>query len=152
MSGLTLLELVVVLAILVAITALMPVAFDRALPSRRLASAGESLLRAIQSAQTRSMSNGEVLDLTISLVGAAAAIQESQTETLPTEQVVLDFDGTLHMTDDTGGATNRIRFYPDGSLSGTRIVLSAGPFRHAIHLSGLTGTISYERAHHDEPA
>ncbi|MGA7538941.1 MAG: prepilin-type N-terminal cleavage/methylation domain-containing protein [Steroidobacteraceae bacterium] len=122
-SGFTLLELLVVLAIMLMMAAAFPLAFDRALPGRRVTIATEHLVAAIREAQTRSISQGKPIRVRLA----------SLTDSL---------SASTHLTfrDSNGRVLSALTLYPDGSATGGQLRVVDGSHRSTVVVSAITGS------------
>lgn len=126
-AGFSLLELLVVLAIMVIAVTAFPLVLNRALPRRRVRAATEHIEAAIRRAEIQSTA----LD---------------QPERISVEQLSSRLATSTHLRTTTpGGALLRaLVVFPDGSTSGARFVLSDGPDRSTVLVSEITGRIHVE--------
>ncbi|MEJ1962974.1 MAG: prepilin-type N-terminal cleavage/methylation domain-containing protein [Gammaproteobacteria bacterium] len=133
-AGFTLMELLVVIAILVLLTSALPLAFDRALPGRRVVVTTQKLLSAIRDAQSLSIASGRPVRLVFD--GSA----------LSGERVSVKFPATtrVELKDAEGLTLRAVAAYPEGTLTEARITVSERTYRRALRLSGLTGRITVE--------
>jgi len=140
--GFTLLELLVVLAILVMAAALFPLALNRALPARRVTTTADHLIAAVRNAQAVSTASGRPAILTINAeglsVGARDAGQARARWSFPASVRVT-------LTDAGGGAASALTVFPDGSAQAMRFDVQAGAHETVVTLSGLTGRLFVER-------
>ena len=123
-AGFTLIELMVVLAILLMIGAIFPFVLKRALPHQRVVMACQRLRAAIYDAEMRSQGTGEP-----SLLDA-----ETLAKVLPrgTHMTLLAPDGT---------ALTALEVYPDGGVTASRIDVFEGVQHQTVVTSALTGRI-----------
>lgn len=133
-SGFTLMELLVVVAILVLLTSTLPLALDRVLPGRRVVSTTQKLLSAIRDAQSISAASGRTVQLELNGSGLSG------------DCISVRFPSTTHVElKDADGLNLRAVFaYPEGTLTEARIVVSERTHRRTLHLSGLTGRVTVE--------
>jgi general secretion pathway protein H len=126
-AGFTLLELLVVLAIMVIAVTAFPLALDRALPGRRVRTATEHLEAVIRHAEVQSIA----LD---------------QPQRLSVAELTSQFARTTHLqTTGPGGVPLRaLVAYPDGSTNGARFVVSDGSDRRTVVVSEITGRINVD--------
>ncbi len=137
--GFTLLELLVVIAILVMVTALFPVALDRALPSRRVATATQRLIALVHEAQMWSLASGDHVTLTLSANELSAALPEGSSSRTRDHSLILSQSTHVSLLDTDGRPVSRLLLYPDGSSAGARFVLEDNGRRAAVIVSAITG-------------
>ncbi len=128
-AGFTLLELMVVLAILVLVAALLPTAFDRMMPSRRVTVASQRLLTAIRDAEADSQALGRPLRLQ----------WEDGSLQWGSHSIGLPPGVSTVAADPTGRAISEVVVFPDGTASGTRIRVRDGTHESTVMVSGITG-------------
>jgi general secretion pathway protein H len=126
----TLIELMVVIAILTVMLAAFPLALRRLLPSRRIATAGQEIVARLHDAESRSAATGQPVRTTF----------EELTRRLAS-------DTHLRLVDPDGGRLSAIVLYPDGSATPARFELADGEFHRVVVLSGLTGRVSIDATH-----
>jgi type II secretion system protein H len=134
--GFTLIELLVVIAILTMMAALLPVAFDRALPSRRVAVTAQRLVSALRDAQSDSLTRGKPVHLQF----------DEQSGLRRASGRTVTFPASLHVSlaDADGRPMRAITVYPDGSTIGARFEVSERSHRAFVAISGITGRIALE--------
>lgn len=123
-AGFTLLELLVVLAIMVIAITAFPLALDRVLPERRVRAATEHLEAAIRDAEIESIALDEPQHLSVAEVTFHFA---------PSTR--------LRATSPGGGPLGALVAYPDGSTNGAHFVVSDGSDRSTVVVSQITGRI-----------
>jgi prepilin-type N-terminal cleavage/methylation domain-containing protein len=126
-AGFTLIELMVVLAILVMMGALFPFVLKRALPHERVVMGSQRLRAAIHDAQALSQGTGEprMLDA------------ETLAKLLPegTQLSVIGADGI---------SLTGLTVYPDGSVTAGRIDVAEGVQHQTVVTNALTGRVRVE--------
>ena len=126
-KGFTLLELMVALLIATLMLTLLPFARDHILPSRRLALAAEQLQETLRFDRRQAEHERKVITLpvdlkqTVQLTSLDAGIQVQWT---PAE-----------------GSSAAIQFFPDGSATPGRFILTLGQLQNSIQLHALTGRL-----------
>jgi len=142
--GFTLLELLVVLLIVSLLVALVPPLFSGAVPGAKLKAATRDLAVALRLARNQSITHNEETYVHLNLESPAYAIGTQAPHALPTgvELKVASASGqsvaqTRHHV---------VRFFADGSSSGTLITLSRGKRGYRLRLGWLTGRVTIEDA------
>lgn len=139
-SGFTLVELLVVLAIIGLLLSLVPVAFDRVLPGLELDSTTRDLAAALRQARSRSIRDNRDIALILDLdgrryqvegVGRVHEIDEAIEIRLLTAAEELEGEGR-----------GRIRFFPDGTSTGGRVTLSAAGASRTVEVDWLSGRVA----------
>jgi type II secretion system protein H len=142
LRGFTLIELLVVLAILVLTATILPVAFNRAIPSRRVEVVLRQLEVVIQTAQGWSLVRGEPVMLkvepnSITCAGSAASVANCSASWTGRTSVALN--------DSLNHSLNSFYVYPDGSSDGGLFTARDGARRGSLTLSALTGRMTVAR-------
>jgi general secretion pathway protein H len=136
--GFTLLELLIVVAIIAALSAAFPLALNRFLPARRVDSAARTLVADLHLAQTRSIATGKPVSLAISPSGYQIERDDVRE---------LNATTTLELrTADDALAVNELKVFPDGSTTGGRFRIRDGTRMRLILVSALTGRVSLGNA------
>jgi len=138
-GGYTLLELMVVLAILGLMVGLFPLAIGRALPARRVSATAQSLVAWVSEAQAESVASGTLLHL--SLEGHALHAQRSSGAG---HLAPMSWSDSTVVTLRAGDGSARKRFdvYPDGSTDGADLGVADGTHHAHVRVSALTGRIT----------
>jgi general secretion pathway protein H len=140
-SGFTLIELVVVLAIGVAIYAVLlavPLGGGRA----DLKAAARTLASGLREAQTTAMATRRDATLTLDLEAREFLVAgEREPRKLPDD---VDLKLYTAQSEVLGERTGAIRFYPDGSSTGGRVTLASGKREYRVDVDWLTGRVSIE--------
>lgn len=138
-AGYTLLELLLVVAILAGMLALVPPLFDRAIAGSEPRTAARQLVAALRQARSEAVASRRPVAFTLDLeqrryqVGAAPAV------TLPRalELTLVTADREVH-----SAGRGAIRFFADGSATGGRITLDKGAAHWAVDVAWLSGQVS----------
>ena len=138
--GFTLLELMVVIAIMAALTAVFPLALNRFVPARRVDAAARELVADIHLAQARSVASGKPATLVATGHGYRVTVAESGKETALIRQwrvsTVLELESVEGATDQ-----NSLRIFPDGSSTGGRFTVRDGQRTRVVLVSELTSRV-----------
>jgi general secretion pathway protein H len=138
-QGFTLLELLVVMGILALALTLVAPSLNRAWLGVAVRSAAHELAAHLRSTRAAARETNVEQVLTIDVDGrrywADAVVAPRQ---IP-RSVALDL--TVPVSERIGTKAARVRFLPDGSSSGARVVLDDGRSSAAIHVDWLTGDV-----------
>jgi general secretion pathway protein H len=138
--GFTLLELMVVMAILVMIAAAFPLALDHAMPGRRVSTTAERLVARIHEAQDLSLMSGRPYRLTLQDHG----LLTQDTTTLATMGHALLFPPSTQVSlfNTERQAVPALLVYPDGSAQAGQFSVADGAYRSSVLVSSVTGRVS----------
>jgi general secretion pathway protein H len=131
-DGFTLLELLVVLAILVLLAGAWPFAAPRLFPTQQLRNETQHLVSVLRIARTRARITGEQQDFEVAGAGMAYRIA-TENHSLPRGVTVYLRDGG------TATLPSHLTFYPDGSSSGGILELALPGRTQEVRIGGLTG-------------
>lgn len=139
-SGFTLLELMVVMAILVLVATLLPMALDRALPGHRVATTAERLMSLVREAQGSSVVSGRPVTLTVQ--GHELVTQDGATSAAIGRPFSFPTSTNVSLIDLEGRAATALVVYPDGSTQPVRFDIEDSGRRRAVIVSAVTGRVS----------
>ncbi len=145
--GFTLLELLVVLLIVSLLIAVVPPLFSGAVPGTKLKAAARDLAVALRLARNQSITHNVETQVHLNLESPAYSIGNQEPHPLPAgvELEVVSAPGqsvvptTRHV----------VRFFSDGSSSGTLLTLSRGKLSYRLQVGWLTGRVTIENADAD---
>lgn len=145
-AGFTLLELMVVMAILVLMVSAVPIAINRMMPGRRVAVTAERISTAVRDAQAMSTATGTPVSLEVGRRDITA-VQVTRRSAQPVSHKVLTTSSSteLKVNDDDGRPTTAVIVYPDGATSGGSIDIIDGTHQARISISALLGRVSMLR-------
>lgn len=137
-SGMSLLEMLLVLALVAAIALMAAMAMSGGLEGMRLRSAGKTLAAELRFTRTRAIATGTVQQFHINPRTRRWKGSEGHEGQLP-DTLSVRFTGArqLQVRDDEGV----VRFFEDGASSGGRIELSAGSATWRIDVGWITGEV-----------
>jgi general secretion pathway protein H len=136
-AGFTLIELMVVVAILLLAAALLPMALDRALPGHRVATTAQQVVSMVREARGSSMLSGRPIKLT--LQEHDLVTQDAATSASIGRPVSFPSSTTISLTDSDGRSAAALLVYPDGSAQPMRFDVEDEGHRKAVLVSALTG-------------
>jgi general secretion pathway protein H len=135
-GGFTLVELLVVLAIAAAVMAAVPPLFSAALPGVELTSAARRTLTTLRWARDQAIRQGRDLTLVVDVGQNRLELTGHSPVALPKHLELRLEAAQREMIDDERGA---IRFFPDGTSTGGRILLISGNSGYQVGVTWLTG-------------
>lgn len=139
-SGFTLVELLVVLAVLVLILAVVPPSLSGAIDSVRFDSAQRDLVSALRYARSRAANSQQAVTVDINVKHGTMQVAGRQ-QLLPVPDGValtLVTAQQEQLSEDAGA----IRFYPDGSSTGGQVRFRRGDRVSSVDVNWLTGRAS----------
>lgn len=138
-SGFTLLELLVVLAIAGLLMAAVPPLLSQALPGLELKSGARQLAAGLRFARDRALATRQETWVEMDVEQREVAISGRDKRLRLSQDLTLSLiSAETEMTDDNQGG---IRFYPDGTSTGGRVVLSYAARGYQIDVDWLTGRV-----------
>lgn len=138
--GFTLLELLVVLAIMGLLLGLASPRFHNIVPGFELQSSARELAAALRETRGQALERGDPAVLVLDLAGRRYGLGGgSQSKELPRDIVLEAMTAAEDISEETRRA--RFRFFPDGSATGGRITLSRGERQYRIDIDWLTGRV-----------
>ena len=140
-TGFTLIELLAVLTILVMAASMVPLALNRALPSRRIASTSDRLAAAVRSAQASSVRSGQTLTL---VLDKDAVVVKSHGSGTPDARTRLPTGTKVTLSDLGGNPAESLTVFPDGSAQAATFQIEAADHKRTVRVSALTGRLSIE--------
>jgi len=139
LRGFTLLELLVVLAIAGLLLTVVPPMISAVLPGTELKTAARELVLSLRQARLDAISHGTIVDVKFAGNPARYAIGDSPFELLPDETELR----IRHLGDaELLVEPHRLRFSPDGSSSGTSLLLSRDKYHYAVSVGWLMGRVT----------
>ncbi|NEX18740.1 prepilin-type N-terminal cleavage/methylation domain-containing protein [Thiorhodococcus mannitoliphagus] len=136
--GFTLVELLVVMAVAALMMTAVPTLFSAAFPGLETKSIARRTAATLRLARESAIRQGEDKVVILDLEAHRLELEGYRSLSLPT-RLSVDFEGaTQEMLDDQHGA---VRFFPDGSSTGGRIVLSHKGHGYQVGVTWLTGRI-----------
>lgn len=138
--GFTLMELLVVLAIIALALALVPPFMPNAMNSMKVRSAARQLAAGLRNARDLAVTSQQETRLVLDVNAHEFAVGKRKTHlTLPSSATLNLDTATVEQQSRTAGS---IRFFPDGSATGGRITLAYQKSQYQIDVNWLTGLVS----------
>jgi general secretion pathway protein H len=141
--GFSLLEIVLVIAIIALASLLAAAAFSGGIDGLRLRSASKQVAAQLRFTRAQAIATGEAQSFTID--------PHAHTWTAPRQhhgeiakQLAITFTGARELQPERG--VGAVMFFPDGASSGGRVQLSAGKAAWNIDIAWLTGQVRVRRA------
>ena len=139
--GLTLIEILVVLAIIALVTAIaLPMVTGTS--NAEIRSAARQLASGLRLARSEAVSQRRETFLVIDLAGRRFKVDKDAREyPLPKHMELKLFTAQKDLVDEKVGS---IRFYPDGGSNGGRITLGSGDRKYEVDVDWLTGRVAIQ--------
>jgi general secretion pathway protein H len=138
--GVTLLELLVVLAIMALIAGMVLPTFGDGVPTSTLKSSARQLASGLRLARTEAVAQKREAFLWLDLRGRRFKVDRDPKEyALPPRVELALFTAQNDIVNENTGA---IRFYPDGGSNGGRITVGAGARKYEVDIDWLTGRVA----------
>ncbi len=134
--GFTLLELMVVMAIMVLLTSALPFAFNRMVPARRAALAAEGLVANIRWLQAQSSASGSPGRITLQKQGYQLHVQGLKKDIALARTTHAQF-----LRRDAAVELDELLIFPDGTCTPARILVADSGRRIELAISMLTGSV-----------
>lgn len=138
--GFSMLELLVVLAIMALVTAAVVPIFGKGVSTTELKSAARSLASGLRLARSEAVSQHRQTFLVLDVAGRRFKVdQDPKQYPLPRDVELKLFTAQKDLVDEAVGA---IRFFPDGGSNGGRITIASGERKYEVDVDWLTGRIA----------
>ncbi len=139
-SGVTLLELLIVLVIMAAVTGLVVPMFGSGVSTTELKSAARQLASGLRLARSEAVTQRRETFLVLDVAGRRFRVDRNPKEyPLPRDVELKLFTAQNDLIDDKVGS---IRFYPDGGSNGGRITVASGERKFEVDVDWLTGRVA----------
>jgi general secretion pathway protein H len=137
-SGFTLLELVVVVAILGLVFAIVPVSFRGAIAQAELAAAARDVAASLRRARTEAIARQRETPVEFDLDARRYAGVDGRVRAFPDGATVSLYTAEVEALSQRAAA---IRFFPDGGASGGRVTLARAGRTYFVEVEWLTGRV-----------
>jgi general secretion pathway protein H len=139
-AGFTLLELMVVLAIMAAVYALAGPLISAGMPGTELKGAARQLAAGLRKARSYAVTQKEEAVLTLDIEQRRFDVTgDKRNYILPAKLDISLFTAQSELLRDKVG---RIRFFPDGSSTGGRITVAIADRKYHVNVDWLTGQVA----------
>ncbi|WP_291217404.1 GspH/FimT family pseudopilin [Dokdonella sp.] len=140
--GFTLIEIVVVIALIGIVAVVAALSFSRSLSGARIEAASRDLVAALRYTRGQAIVKGQQKVLEIDLGANTYQAPGKGSVELPKDMELRLTTAEQELTGDMKGG---IRFFPDGSSTGGNIAVVLGQREWKINVGWLTGEISLDR-------
>lgn len=140
--GLSLLELLVVVALMAALAGIAAAVIGRALPGRELRGAATTVADELRFTRARAIASGREQVFTLDVDRRAWQGTGERRGELP---AAIALDATTARGEAPADRQAAIRFFPDGASTGGRIVLRRGDAAWRVDVAWLTGEVTLSR-------
>jgi general secretion pathway protein H len=138
-NGFTLVELLVVMVIIGLLLALLPIAFDRALPGLEAKSTAREMAAVLRTARSMSIRDNQETSVTVNVTSRRYVLDGTKKSQEIAEGIDVSlFTATTELDEQGGG---RIRFFPDGTSTGGRVTLAGASATYYILVDWLSGRV-----------
>ena len=137
--GFTLVEMLVVLVVIALLASFSPLLVDRLLPQYRIEAAARELADTMRRARGFAIRDNRPRYVVVDAGKRVAAIGGGQTSHRIPPEVQIDLE--IASIEQVNAAAGRIRFFPDGSSTGGRIVLTSAERSFAIVVDWFDGKV-----------
>src|SRR5438067_1984057 len=139
-QGVSLLELLIVLALIALVAGMVLPTFGNGVPTSELKSAARQLAAGLRIARSEAVSQKREAFLAVDLEGRRFKIDRDPREySLPPRVGLKLFTAQSDIVNEKTGA---IRFFPDGGSNGGRITVAAGDRNFEVDVDWLTGRVA----------
>ncbi|MBK1702604.1 type II secretion system protein GspH [Thiococcus pfennigii] len=138
-AGFTLMELLVVLALIAAVLAVTPPLIGQALPGVELKAAARRTVAGLRLARTEAIRSGRDAAFTLDVEGRSFRVDGDYRSGRLPKDIRVRLEAAERETD--GDRMGAIRFFPDGSSTGGLIVLAREGRGYEVGVNWLTGAI-----------
>ena len=141
-SGFTLIEIVVVIALIGVVATVAALSFSRSLSGARIEAASRDLVAALRYTRGQAIVKGEQKVLVLDLEHNTYQAPAKGSVELPKDMDLRLTTAQQELVDENKGG---IRFFPDGSSTGGNIAVVLGQREWTINVGWLTGEITLDR-------
>jgi general secretion pathway protein H len=146
--GFTLLEIVIVVAMIALIMGLSAYVLSRQLPGQQLRNASKEIAAELRFTKTQALISGQPQTFSINVQTKEWAGPKKRGGTLPSALEVIATTARNEQPKDDVAA---IKFFPDGASTGGRIILKRNSAMWAVNVNWLTGNVTVDRHQGNAP-
>ncbi len=140
LAGFSMIELLVVLAIIATASALVIPMFGNGVSTTELRSAARQLASGLRLARSEALTQRRETFLTLDVAGRRFKVDQDPKEyPLPRDIELKLFTAQKDLVDEKVGS---IRFFPDGGSNGGRITVASGERKFEVDVDWLTGRVA----------
>jgi len=138
--GVTLLELLIVIALMAVVAGIVIPMFGGPVPTSELRASARQLAAGLRLARSEAVSERRETFLLLDVAGKRFKVdRDAQVHALPSRIELKLFTAQNDLVSDTVGS---IRFFPDGGSNGGRITVAAGTRKFDVDVDWLTGRVA----------
>jgi general secretion pathway protein H len=138
--GVTLLELLIVIALMAVVAGIVIPMFGGPVPTSELRASARQLAAGLRLARSEAVSERRETFLLLDVAGKRFKVdRDAQVHALPSRIELKLFTAQNDLVSDTVGS---IRFFPDGGSNGGRITVAAGSRKFDVDVDWLTGRVA----------
>jgi general secretion pathway protein H len=138
--GVTLLELLIVIALMAVVAGIVIPMFGGPVPTSELRSSARQLAAGLRLARSEAVAERRETFLVLDVAGKRFKVdRDAQVHALPSRIELKLFTAQNDLVSDTVGS---IRFFPDGGSNGGRITVGAGSRKFDVDVDWLTGRVA----------
>ena len=139
-EGVSLLELLIVIALIALVAGMVLPTFGNGVPTSELKAAARQLAAGLRIARSEAVSQKREAFLTLDIEGRRFKVDRDPREySLPPRVGLKLFTAQNDIVNEKTGA---IRFFPDGGSNGGRITVAAGERKYEVDVDWLTGRVA----------
>ena len=138
--GVTLLELLIVIALMAVVAGIVIPMFGGPVPTSELRASARQLAAGLRLARSEAVSERRETFLLVDVAGKRFKVdRDTRVHALPSRIELKLFTAQNDLVSDTVGS---IRFFPDGGSNGGRITVAAGTRKFDVDVDWLTGRVA----------
>lgn len=140
--GLSLIELLLVVALIATVAGLAATVIGRALPGQQLRNAARDVAGQLRYTRAQAIATGRPQSFELDVIGKRWSAAGKRTGDLPAE---IELVATTAREEQPAQGVAAVRFFPDGAATGGRFVLRRGDAAWRVDVGWLTGEVTLSR-------